>query len=194
MQCVIAAFILWFLSHVFQRDKGGFFVCKFKIGIYIFICICKYIHIFRTRYIYNEKGRVEETYLAPSVESEEICDSLFSLENSKFHTSITKVCVLEVLRTMFSFTIEILQYKRSRTFENNAQCSCSWCQGLEFIRVAASICCSVLCYSAFPNLGGFMSRSRDPEKLILVMGWIVVAAVRTEKCSLSLDLDKLHLD
>lgn len=65
--------------------------------------------------VFNEKGRVEEICPVPSVESEEICDSVFSLENSKFRTSITKVYVLEVLWPMFSFAIEIPAVKEKQS-------------------------------------------------------------------------------
>lgn len=65
--------------------------------------------------VFNEKGIVEEICLVPSAESEEICDSVFSLENSKFHPSITKVYVLEVLWPMFSFAIEIPAVKKKQS-------------------------------------------------------------------------------
>lgn len=87
------------------------------------------MRVFRT-YIYNEKGREEEICHVLSAESE-TCDSLFSLENSKFHTNIAKVRVLEILQKIFSFTVEIPTVKREAEPLTKMQCSCSGCQALE---------------------------------------------------------------
>lgn len=76
----------------------------------------KYMHIFRAHYINNEKGRVEKKIcFVHSAESEEIYDNLFFLENSKIHTNIAKVCVLEVLQIILSFTIEISRVKEKQS-------------------------------------------------------------------------------
>lgn len=62
------------------------------------------------------KAEWKKICLVPSAETEEICNSLFSLENSKFHTSIAKVCVLEVLQIIFSITIEIPTVKEKQSY------------------------------------------------------------------------------
>lgn len=53
--------------------------------------------------------------LVHSAESEEIYDNLFFLENSKIHTNIAKVCVLEVLQIILAFTIEISRVKEKQS-------------------------------------------------------------------------------
>lgn len=81
--------------HLFQRDiidKEAFLSASLnQTFLFIYANICMYLE-----QVISIMRNVEwkKSVLPLLAESEEICDTLFFLENSIFHTSIGKVCVL----------------------------------------------------------------------------------------------------